>query len=487
MTIGVAFAMNTTDSNACHPDFNKMTAGVCKPIFDFFTRSFEIRKILKESGITKQNGYSAFEIFMYLIILPFISKNIYREFVINKNRPIQKDAIYTFLKNPSYNWDSLILKLSSRAFIFIRGLTSKMRLTALVVDDTILEKSRSRFLELLARVFDHVTGRHLRGFRYLTLGWTDGQTFLPLQGRCLSSANASNRIIGVKKVLNSRSNGAKRRQEAQTPAPDVVLRMVKDAVAAGIHATALVFDSWFTTPPLVAAIAQMIPVIGMTKISPNLCYWYNGEKKCAASIYRSLKVRAKKRAVIASISVRFGRDYETAIPVKLLFVRNRNDQGWLTIISTNTKLSDETIIKLYSLRWDIETFHRDIKQFLQFEKGCQSTDYDAISAHCTIVMARYIFLAIEKRRNDDPKTLGLLFHACCEDIKEHNFEEAMNLILNNIIAAAEDAKRNNIDIVEAIKKVCDQTHEEGISAIYYSFTRVQLGLTDGKPASAVGF
>ena len=475
--------------NSSNQNFNVTNLGnqLCKPIFNFFVKQLEVRKILKESGITKVNGYSAFEILMYIIILPLISKNIYREFVANKNSHIQKDAIYTFLKNPKYNWDSFLLKLAQRVFFFIDGLTSKKRLTAIVIDDSPLKKNRSTFVELLAKVYDHVSHVYFKGFRFLTIGWTDGDTFIPLQGRCLSSPNERNRYVNVQKSLDPRSNGAKRRKEAQMHTPDVVLRMVKDVIGAGVRATAVVFDSWFTQAPLVSQIAEMIPVIGMTKISKTLCYWYNGKKMCADEIYRTIKSKPRKRTVIASRIVKFGKDIETAITVKLLFIRNRNNGGWLTIISTNTMLSDNEIVKLYSMRWDIETYHHDIKQFLQFEKGCQSTDYDSISAHCTIVQARYIFLAIEKRRNNDPKTLGLLFYSCCDDLKERSFEDAIHILLDKILLVAKEAQNNKNDVVEAIEKACNNIYAEGISSIYHSLILTQICLTGGTSASAVDF
>nr|WP_256213203.1 hypothetical protein [Bacillus sp. OV322] len=45
------------------------------------------------------------------------------------------------------------------------------------------------------------------------------------------------------------------------------------------------------------------------------------------------------------------------VPVKMVFVVNRNKKSeWLTILSTNCTLSDQEIIRIYSMRWDIEVF-----------------------------------------------------------------------------------------------------------------------------------
>jgi len=38
-------------------------------------------------------------------------------------------------------------------------------------------------------------------------------------------------------------------------------------------------------------------------------------------------------------------------------------------------------------------------------------------------------LALAKRTNQDPRTLGTLFHACCEELKQVTFAEALAIML----------------------------------------------------------
>ena len=40
-----------------------------------------------------------------------------------------------------------------------------------------------------------------------------------------------------------------------------------------------------------------------------------------------------------------------------------------------------------------------------------------------------ICLALAKRTNKDPRTLGTLFHACCEELQQATFAEALALVL----------------------------------------------------------
>ncbi len=56
-------------------------------------------------------------------------------------------------------------------------------------------------------------------------------------------------------------------------------------------------------------------------------------------------------------------------------------------------------------------------------------DFDALIAHTTIVMTRYIFLSIEKRGTEDPRTLGLLFRRCCEEAEACTLVKALCQLL----------------------------------------------------------
>ena len=71
---------------------------------------------------------------------------------------------------------------------------------ALRVFRTLFERGRSVKVELASRVFDRCKKRHTRGFRLLSLGWSDGDTFVPIESRLLASANAKSRLEEAKEL-----------------------------------------------------------------------------------------------------------------------------------------------------------------------------------------------------------------------------------------------------------------------------------------------
>jgi hypothetical protein len=65
------------------------------------------------------------------------------------------------------------------------------------------------------------------------------------------------------------------------------------------------------------------------------------------------------------------------------------------MLSTDTDLSDEEIVRICGKRWDIEVFFKMAKQHLKLAKEIQCRDFDALIAHTTIVFMRYMFLAYQ--------------------------------------------------------------------------------------------
>ncbi|MDO8785232.1 MAG: IS4 family transposase, partial [Syntrophales bacterium] len=95
----------------------------------------------------------------------------------------------------------------------------------------------------------------------------------------------------------------------------------------------------------------------------------------------------------------------------------------------DTCRADEEIVQTYKRRWDIEVFFKMAKSFLNLAKECQGRSYDALVAHATVVCCRYIMQALTRRRNNDPRTLGSLFYACCEELKQTSLAEALAILL----------------------------------------------------------
>jgi hypothetical protein len=80
------------------------------------------------------------------------------------------------------------------------------------------------------------------------------------------------------------------------------------------------------------------------------------------------------------------------------------------------------------------------KQHLKLAKEIQCRDFDALIAHTSFVFMRYMFLAYQYRMETDNRSFGDLFYACCDEVKDISFIEALYRILTLVCDRAEQFK-----------------------------------------------
>lgn len=405
----------------------------CENEIHQFFRNQKIGSLLKHSNINKEKGISPVSVFRLLFSLVFAGKNLFRTLEAPDGTcGMAKDTVYRFLNSVHANWRRFLLLLSSQVIgQELEPLTGAATLKVLIADDTLYRRNRSKHVELLSRVFDHTDKRYYRGFRMLTLGWSDGISFLPVSCALLGSSKEKHRLVPLRTDIDQRTNGAKRRKDGTRKATDVLVELVAQALTGGIKASHLLFDSWFAFPATIRKLlAHGIHTICMLKVTGKIFYRYQGENLHLTAIYRKIRKRAGRAKILASVIVEIGED-DKGIPVlaKIVFVRDRRSKKWLALLSTDTSLADEEIVKTYKRRWDIEVFFKMAKSFLNLAKECQGRSYDALVAHANVVCCRYIMLVIARRMNNDPRTLGSLFHASCEELKQASFAEALAILL----------------------------------------------------------
>lgn len=393
-------------------------------IDDFFDR-FKIATLLHRCGVRKHHGHSVRSLTKAIFTLPFVGKNFFRGIVLNSEVPFGKDAAYELLKGETYNWRRVLLALGCRLFGVFNRLTSDERESVLIIDDSPYDRSRSKWVELLSIVWDHSTGRFLKGFRMLTICWSDGTSCLPMDFVLLSSADTKKRVCDGKKRMDKRCCAYQRRKEATLKATSHLQSMVERILSAGVSAKYLLMDSWFTMPSTVATLAKHLNVIGMVKKSPNVHYRFKGQSLDLRAIYRRITKRRGRAKILASVIVSLNDELDA----KLVFVRDRRKTDWLALLSTDTNLADEDIVRIYGKRWDIEVFFKMAKQHLKLAKEIQARDFDALIAHTTIVFMRYMFLAYQCRMETDHRSFGDLFYACCDEVADISFMQALYRIL----------------------------------------------------------
>lgn len=414
-------------------------------------KELNVLKHLRIAGITKSFGFSCAYIFQLIFCMIFENKNWFRMLESKKATDIPaKDTVYRFLNQSTFNWRRFLLSLVASVIGKVSKLTRHDRPKVLILDDSSYDRNRSKHVELLARCFDHASQkmRFYKGFRMLTLGWSDGATFLPVDFSLLSSKKSQ--INGISENIDKRSSGYKRRKEALQTAPEQIPGMIDRAMNSGIDASYVLMDSWFTQQPLIKEITEQgLDVIGMVKKLKQR-YFVDGKRVSLDELYRLAKPTSGKKGILRSIHT----TQANGVPIKVVFVRNRNKKSdWLAILSTDCTLSDQEIIRIYGMRWDIEVFFKTTKSLLKLQKEFQSRSYDALISHTTIVFARYIVLSWQNRCSVDDRTLSGMFYELCDEIDDLDWAVA----LQQLVEILEDTlDKSNKKIQQLIKSQLQQ-------------------------------
>ena len=90
------------------------------------------------------------------------------------------------------------------------------------------------------------------------------------------------------------------------------------------------------------------------------------------------------------------------------------------------------------------------KSFLNLTKECQGRSFDALTAHATMVCCRYIMLELARRMNKDPRTLGTLFYATCEELKQTGFVEAMIILMTLLEKTVDTIMENSKKLIRSL-------------------------------------
>ena len=201
--------------------------------------------------------------------------------------------------NRKTNWLRFTTLLSRKVSKTIEPLTGEDRINAFVVDDSLFERTSCKKTELGSRVFDHASMRYTKGFRLMTLGWTDGNTFLPVNSSLLASSKASN-LIGPQECHDGRSLAAKRRNLAQTKGTDVMLALIKTARKCGHTADYVLYDSWFSNPAQLVAVKELgLNSIAMIRKSSRIRYEIDGNS------FQSIKSSVSARSAAVAVNICF--------------------------------------------------------------------------------------------------------------------------------------------------------------------------------------
>lgn len=213
-----------------------------------------------------------------------------------------------------------------------------------------------------------------------------------------------------KKAVKAGSPGDTRRKEANKDKISMMLEMLCRVVNYGIIPDYVIVDSWFFCCGLLDTLARLkkgsIKLISMVKINNQIFTLCDTDKQ--VSLKQLLATKSRKASECKKLKAKYTKiacRYKSN-RVNLFFVRMGRCNNWHLLITTDLSLSFIQLMELYQIRWSIEVFFKEAKQYLNL-CGCQSNCFDAQIADITLSMIRYIMLIYFKRVNYQQSISGL--------------------------------------------------------------------------------
>ena len=446
---------NRATAQACY----ETSTSTMKHFFEYFA----ICKILNDSGIRKIKGCSAISIFFAYFMLPFLGQNIFTITTTCKEYfNIKKDSIYNFLNSHTFGWRNFLFNLSKKIIEYFNSVAKKTR-----------DAKRNKHKPLLSNLF------------------TDGISQIPVDFALTATSNKKNIDTTYEKKYHFNSNGYKRREDAKKSKIDVVKEMIQRLSKRKFKFDFVLMDSWYGVPILISYIYKFYHVICNIKLN-GFKYKYKNDLLGVNEIYKKEKAKNQRKSMFSCLIQVENKSYlkgeKKYIDAKIVFLRKRDSKEYMAILSTNTNLCDKDIVRAYAYRWDIEVFFRTSKQFLRLDNGTQSCNFDALIASITIACTRYCFLSYVQRRDEDPMTHGALFQACCDELPEITFEQAIEQVLNiTFKALAMASKSQENDARELVKQLESLVYSLKCNKLKKVFNCevAKLGIPVGEPQPSV--
>ena len=370
----------------------------CDSIMHFMA-CFCIGRILSKHSLDKMRGRDMAEQILAMMVFRILGESIG---FMSKTKfygilEVGKNCFYRLLARPEMDWRILLLSMARRFHSIIRKEKAEETNApkCYIIDDTTVSKTGLHF-EGLSRVFDHVLGKCVLGYKLLILAFFDGRSTYTVD---LSihresgkkgdySLSREERSMQFHKERIEGKPDYERFKELDTKKSDNVVRMIERAYKGGIRAAYALMDTWFVKAPLVCAVRKIgggaIHVVGRLAMGKDRyavgSRRYNVHELIALH-EREAVVCRKYKCMYFEQRVMMG---DTC--VKIFFIRVGRNKNWDAIVTTDTHMKFVKAFEIYQIRWNIEVLIKECRQYLglgsyqgtDFDEGQRFNEYEAL-------------------------------------------------------------------------------------------------------------
>ena len=251
-----------------------------------------------------------------------------------------------------------------------------------------------------------------------------------------------------KKERTVGSCGYVRSKEADQTKVGMLITMIKRAVKNGFVPDYILTDSWFFCQELLTTVDKLsskgVKLLSMVKMG-NTTYTVvpDGKIHNAQSLIKIYGRRACYNRKLKAHYIKIPVTY-SGIRINLFFVKMGQKGSWRLLSTNDLGIGFTKVMEVYQLRWCIEVFFKESKQYLNLGKS-NSSDFDGQIADATISMIQHIMLTFFKRMNYQ-QSFGELFKELSSEIVESTLAEKLWKIFLQILNEIGEILK--IDVIE---------------------------------------
>ena len=229
----------------------------------------------------------------------------------------------------------------------------------LIIDDSIEEKPYTDENDLVCWHYDHSKDRLLKGINFLTALYASHGVSLPV---------GFHLVAKTEKYLDPKTQKEKRRSPVTKN--EACRELIKQAVTNLIPFRFVVFDVWFASAETLVFIKQqqkrdfICPLKTNRKVALSVADKHQGRYLRVDTL--ELEANAPRIVYLEGV------DFPLML-VKQVFTNEDGSVGILYLVSSDTTLSVDDLTTTYHTRWQVECYHKSLKQNVSLAKSPTQT------------------------------------------------------------------------------------------------------------------
>jgi hypothetical protein len=240
---------------------------------------------------------------------------------------------------------------------FVREVQSEQGV--LIIDDSIEEKPYTDENDIVCWHYDHSKDRVLKGINFLTALYSSHGVSLPV---------GFHLVAKTEKYVDPKTQKEKRRSPVSKNV--VCQELIKQAVTNLLPFRFVLFDVWFASAETLVFIKQeqkrdfICPLKTNRKVALNVADKHQGRYTRVDTL--ELEAPATREVYLEGVAF-------PLVLVKQVFTNEDGSVGIRYLVSSDTTLSFDDLTTTYHERWQVECYHKSLKQNVSLAKSPTQT------------------------------------------------------------------------------------------------------------------